>query len=122
MGASRNAISGLVKFSVNWPGKLSGLVFTGAFEKQAPGTHTASKPRVPGPRMGVSGKHKLAIWLSSTVQYFENFCPKASIRLLYSFRTNFTIHEIAIPIVHQSQNWKEIPLLLIVPNVCQFLL
>jgi len=33
-------------------------------------------------------------------QYFENFCPGTSVRLL-SFHTDFTIHEICIPIVHQ---------------------
>ena len=36
-GASRNAISGPVKFPVNRPGKLSGPVVTGSFEKRAPG-------------------------------------------------------------------------------------
>ena len=34
MGASRNAIPGPVKFPVNRPGKLTGLVVTGSFEKQ----------------------------------------------------------------------------------------
>ena len=37
MSASRNAIPGPVKFPVNRPDKLAGPVFTGAFEKRAPG-------------------------------------------------------------------------------------
>ena len=36
-GASRNAIPGPVKFPVNRPGKLTGPVVTGSFEKRAPG-------------------------------------------------------------------------------------
>ena len=36
-GALQNAIPGPVKFPVNRPGKLSGPVVTGSFEKRAPG-------------------------------------------------------------------------------------
>ena len=42
-GASRNAISGPVKFPVNRPGKLTGPVITGSFEKRAPETDETNK-------------------------------------------------------------------------------
>ena len=44
-GASRNAISGPVKFPVKRPGKLSGPVVTGSFEKQAPGPKSHANNR-----------------------------------------------------------------------------
>ena len=42
-GASRNAIPVPVRLPVNRPGKLSGPVVTGSFEKQAPGPFTTTR-------------------------------------------------------------------------------
>ena len=43
-GASRNTLSVPIKFPGNGPGKLTGPVITGTFEKQAPGARFSKDP------------------------------------------------------------------------------